>query len=446
MNPSTSNPGPSAGTRKLIVALVILTLLFTFFLLPAGAAGIVGPWLWFEAVFILLLLWSLFARSPAGEQNAVEGPHMLSIEEQPNIVREVMDVRLAEEDHGVRLFRGRLRASADAAYAKLRTAFGDDTVPLVQPDDRCGAAILLMPHPVERARLERRPHRWVNWLLFVLTLATTTWAGAMHQGVNLLRDPAQFTMGLPYAVALLVILGVHELGHYWAARRHGMNVTPPYFIPAPFALGTFGAFIRMRSPSETRRMLFDVAVAGPLAGLVVAIPALLIGLRSSAILPASSVSKELAGALPHTSILFTLLAKWSLGAVPANAVVQLSPIAFAGWLGLFITGLNLLPIGQLDGGHIARAMFGSRVGSVISNLAMWSLLLLGLFVWPGLLTWALIVFFIAGRGTPPLNDITPVTTWRLWLGWFAFVVLVVVLVPMPAALEQLLGGASSAPL
>jgi membrane-associated protease RseP (regulator of RpoE activity) len=198
----------------------------------------------------------------------------------------------------------------------------------------------------------------------------------------------------------------------------------------------------MRSPSENRKILFDVAVAGPLAGFIAAIPALLIGLRSSEVLSATAVPAEMAGALPHASILFTLLARWSFGAaLPTDAVVQLSPIAFAGWLGLFITGLNLLPIGQLDGGHIARAMFGSRAGAVISTIAMWSLLLLGLFVWPGLLTWALIVFFIAGRGTPPLNDITPISRGRLWLGWLAFAILVLVLVPVPSSVEHLFAGA-----
>jgi membrane-associated protease RseP (regulator of RpoE activity) len=352
-------------------------------------------------------------------------------------------VQLAEEDRGIKWFRGRLRASAEEAFARLKAAFGESTVPLMQPDERCGATIVLMPRPIERARLEHKVRPALHWLLFVLTLATTTWAGAAQQGVNLLREPARFAVGLPYSVALLAILGVHELGHYAVARRHGMNVTPPFFVPIPFALGTFGAFIQMRSPSENRRTLFDVAVAGPLAGLVVAIPVLLIGLRSSQVLPLSSVPADVGGVLPHASILFSLVAKWTFGsALTADTVVQLSPMAFAGWLGLFITGLNLLPIGQLDGGHVARAMFGSRAGAVISGIAMWSLVLLGLFVWPALLTWALIVFFIAGRGTPPLNDITPITRGRFWLGCLAFAILVLVLVPMPSAFEPATGGPS----
>jgi membrane-associated protease RseP (regulator of RpoE activity) len=114
--------------------------------------------------------------------------------------------------------------------------------------------------------------------------------------------------------------------------------------------------------------------------------------------------------------------------------VQLSPLAFAGWLGLFITALNLLPVGQLDGGHITRAMFGSRVGQTISGMAMWSLFLLALFVWPGLMMWALIVFLIAGRGTPPLNDLTTLDPGRLAVGYVAMMILILILAPMPHSL------------
>jgi membrane-associated protease RseP (regulator of RpoE activity) len=141
------------------------------------------------------------------------------------------------------------------------------------------------------------------------------------------------------------------------------------------------------------------------------------------------------GATVGPSILFTLLAKISLGdAVRYGALVHLSPLAFAGWLGLFITALNLLPIGQLDGGHITRAMFGSRVGQTISSIAMWSLFLLALFVWPGLMMWALIVFLIAGRGAPPLNDVTPLGAGRMVVGYIAMLILILIIAPMPHSL------------
>ena len=170
----------------------------------------------------------------------------------------------------------------------------------------------------------------------------------------------------------------------------------------------------------------------------VAIPALLIGLRSSAIVAAGA---EPAAGMMHggtavgSSVLLAFLAKLSLGPkLLEGHVLQLSPLAFAGWLGLMITALNLLPIGQLDGGHIARAMFGRRASETIGSVAMWTLLLLELFVWPGLLTWAIIVFFIAGRGESPMDDLSPLTTSRRWLGYAAFIILALILTPLPHAL------------
>ncbi|MDE3084300.1 MAG: site-2 protease family protein, partial [Verrucomicrobiota bacterium] len=361
-------------------------------------------------------------------------PRMLHEAEQPEEIRQIMNVRIATEENGVRVFRGRLREPADAAQEKLEPVFAPQNVTLLQEDERLGAAILLVPKPVEKARMNKPVRPWIHWLLFGLTVLTTTWAGAAHQGINLLHEPARFTVGLPYSLGLLAILGLHELGHYFAARHHGMNVTPPFFVPVPFALGTFGAFIQMRSPAENRRGLFDMAVAGPLAGLAVAIPALLIGLRSSEVLADNVMAAPgfFGGTSVGSSLLFALLSKLSLGdALNYGHIVRLSPLAFAGWLGLFITALNLLPIGQLDGGHVARAMFGNRIGNTISTVAMWSLLLLAIFVWPGLMTWALIVFFIAGRGVPPLNDLTPITPGRRCVGYATFAILAMILLPLP---------------
>ena len=171
---------------------------------------------------------------------------------------------------------------------------------------------------------------------------------------------------------------------------------------------------------------------------MIAVPALLLGLRFSSITAGGedAVSHGLLhGATVGSSILFTVLTKLALGdAAQYGALVRLSPLAFAGWLGLFITALNLLPVGQLDGGHITRAMFGSRIGQTISSIAMWSLFLLALFVWPGLMMWALIVFLIAGRGAPPLNDVTPLDTGRMVIGYIAILILVLILAPMPHSL------------
>lgn len=424
---------------RILLILSLLVPLIALLLLPGGTMLSEGLWFWLILLMCVWMLWMMLAagreeKTPQDVEQA--GPRMLGVEEQPDTIRELMDVRIATEEADVRVFRGRLKTSAETAFLRLQDEFSERTVPLVQQDEQTGAAILLMPKAVEEATLERSTRSWLHWLLFGLTFLTTTWAGAMHQGVNLLEEPARFAVGLPYSVGLLLILGVHELGHFFTARKHGIKVTPPFFIPVPFALGTFGAFIQMKSPTQNRRSLFDVAVAGPLAGLLVAVPALLIGLQNSEVLsPDVEPSRSMMGGTSvGSSLLFALISKVVIGEqLHDGNVLRLSPLAFAGWLGLLVTALNLLPIGQLDGGHIARAMFGRRVGEIISSVAMWSLFLLALFVWPGLLFWAILVFFIAGRGTPPLNDLTPISPRRMGLGYATFLILALILIPLPHA-------------
>ncbi len=339
-------------------------------------------------------------------------------------------------------FEGTLRSDPDETFTRLRESFASENVtPFLQEGDGEEVRVILVPVGAERPGLEK-PKWWLHWLLFALTLATTTWAGALHAGINLLEHPGQFTLGLPYSLALMLILGAHELGHYFTARRHGIVVTPPYFIPVPFSLGTFGAFIKLKSLSPSRRAVFDVAVAGPLAGLVFAIPALLVGLGQSKIIPGNQPAGMLhGGAEVGSSILMAVLAKLSLGASVAEGHrLLLHPLAFAGWLGLMVTALNLLPIGQLDGGHMAHAMFGAKRGHIISVVALVSLFGLALFVWPGLMMWAFIVFFIAGtRDAPPANDITPIVTSRKLLGYFTFLLLLLILVPVPHTLYRAFG-------
>ena len=428
--------------RVLFVLLMVLPIA-VLFLLPGGATMLGAIWLW---LFLLLCFWMLFwavgapARASVGsiQRQRPLRPEVLPPETIPEGVHEVMDVRLAAQQEDVEVFRGPLKEPPDAAFQRLKQTLGDRGVPFLQEDETFGAAVVVVPKPAEPEARKRTGSPWINWLLFALTLITTTWAGAAHAGVNVLQDPARITAGLPYALGLMAILGIHELGHYFTARYHGIDVTPPYFIPVPFALGTFGAFIQMKSPTENRKALFDVAVAGPIAGLVVAIPALLIGLHSSAVVQTTASPDAMghmgAGTTVGSSILFAVLSKLALGSsLQYGHVLRLSPLAFAGWLGLFITALNLLPIGQLDGGHMAQGMFGTRIGSTISRVAMWTLFLLALFVWPGLFMWAIIIFFLAGRPMPPLNDLTPITPGRRALGWVMFAVLALIIAPLPHA-------------
>jgi membrane-associated protease RseP (regulator of RpoE activity) len=427
---------------RLITLLLIMLPLFILFFLPGGSIA-TGLLFWLLVLLSVVLVWSVLGRPPNDGLPAFAGPRRLELEDQPGPIRRHMDVDEAiEVPPGVRIFRGTLRQDAERTFDSLKQEVGPEIVPLLQPDAGGRTSIVLLPKPVEQATMERHILPWLHWLLFGLTFLTTTFAGAAHQGVNLLREPQRFSVGLPYSLALLAILGCHELGHYFMARHHRMRVTPPFFIPVPFALGTFGAFIQMRSPAESRKTLFDVAVAGPLAGLFVAIPALYFGLKSSAILPVgSSMLEGLRGSLSQSSILMSVIVDASLGdTIRAGEALRLSPLAFAGWLGLLVTALNLIPVGQLDGGHIARSLLGTKAGTTVSSLAMMTIFLLALFVWPGLMMWAVIVFFMAGRGAPPLNDVTPLPVGRKLLGVAAFMLLALILIPMPEGMPSLQAG------
>lgn len=218
----------------------------------------------------------------------------------------------------------------------------------------------------------------------------------------------------------------------------------------PFALGTFGAFIRMPPLLADRRQLFDIGIAGPIAGLVVAVPALALGLHWSEVVSGSLEASN--GFMGHgalmshgvdinSSVLFAGVAKLAMGrALTEGHTVVLHPLAFAGWLGLMVTALNLLPVGQLDGGHMAQALFGRPRADRIGTVALFAMVVLGLLVWSGLLFWALVVFFIAGRsGVPPQDAVTPLGPGRRWLGWATFALLGLILLPVPHFLSPALG-------
>lgn len=389
----------------------------------------------------LVLLWLATRRRRQAPAAAVPPiiPRMLDPLEIPPVIHDVLDVKEAAADDDLLIFRGKLRENSEAAFERLKHEYAGRATPLLQEDPRYGHAIFLGPD-IARPVAEERPVRpMLHWALFALTLLTTCAAGATQEGAHVLQNPRSLVLGLPYAIALMSILGFHELGHYYTARHYQIRVTPPFFIPVPFALGTFGAFIQMRSAPENRRSLFDVAVAGPFAGLVLAIPALVIGLKHSTIIPSGSAEDQMSLGFVSSSILFMLLAKFSVGAQLLNGDLLLSPLAFAGLLGLLVTALNLLPIGQLDGGHIARAMFGTRGGGWISQVFMFGLFLAAFFN-PQYLFWALIVFFIARRVAPPMNDVTRIGAGRIWLGVLAFVILALILLPMPEFLWNALNG------
>ena len=437
--------------HTLLMLLVCLLPIFLFFILAVSGFQL-SPLFFF--LFLAICCFAMFyfmgRMHPQTDSETGRGVDVDQFESQenpgeaipvPENMAEVFQSLSSQRKDDTIVFEGNLLTDAETAFQKLKESSDRLNVSTFLQEDDAGRTLLIVAKKRTELTNPAPSRPIVNLALFALTFLTTAYAGALHQGINLLKEPEKFAVGLPYAVALMAILGAHELGHYFAAKRHKMQVTLPYFIPVPFALGTFGAFIRLKSPSENRKALFDVGIAGPLAGLALAIPALFIGLQNSQIIPLSQAADMAKGANIGSSIMLTLLAKLSLGdALSYGHSVVFSPLAFAGWLGFFVTALNLLPVGQLDGGHIAHALFGRKNANTIGMVALFSLLLLGLFVWSGLLTWAIIIFFIAGiKSAPPLNDVTGLDGKRVVLGLVAFVILFMILIPLPHSFYESLG-------
>lgn len=290
------------------------------------------------------------------------------------------------------------------------------------------------PHEFDTP-VPRRPRRLgLHIGLFFLTLFSTSLAGALNAGADVFHDWTSIVAGLPFSLTLMGILLVHEMGHYILARRHGVEATLPYFIPAPppFPIGTFGAFIRMDTPPDSRRALFDVAAAGPWAGLLAAIPAIVVGLQWSHIEPRGMAQAGLELGEP---LLFTFLSDLTIGPIAENMTVVLHPVALAGWIGLFVTLLNLLPIGQLDGGHVIYAMFG-RLHRIVARVFVVILLILGFYGWPGWFVWVALVGLIGIDHPPTLDGWVGLDRRRQVAAWMTVGVFAVTFMATPIAVIE----------
>ena len=263
--------------------------------------------------------------------------------------------------------------------------------------------------------------------LFILTLFSTLIAGALHTGIDLLKEPEKIYKGLPFALTLMTILLVHELSHYFASKKHHTKATLPYFIPAPTIIGTFGAFIKMKSPIMTRKALVDIGASGPIAGFIISVIVSMIGLSLSKVVAIG----ETKGALGlGDSLLFSFLSDTLLNYQPGLQDIVLHPVAFAGWIGLFVTSLNLIPIGQLDGGHIAYALLGEK-HFLLSNILVATMVFLGLLLWEGWTIWAVLLIILGRRHPPVLNWEVPLDTKRRFIGWVSLTIFVFTFIPVP---------------
>ncbi|MFQ6031280.1 MAG: site-2 protease family protein [Candidatus Zixiibacteriota bacterium] len=278
----------------------------------------------------------------------------------------------------------------------------------------------------------KEPFPWTNLVLFLLTVVTTFTAGAMMsagsigKGENVISNPFLILKGWSFAVPLLLILLCHEFGHYIESKKSGIKVTLPYFIPGPTILGTFGAVIRSKSPFKNRKNLLDVGAAGPIAGFVVAVIVVILGLSYSQVVEAIPEGSITLG----DSLIFKLLSFLVLKDIPEGHDILLSPTAFAGWAGILVTMLNLLPIGQLDGGHIMYALLGRRQRR-IAFITILTLIPLGIFLWPGWLVWVILILIIKLAHPPTLNDQIPLDLKRKIIGWTAMFIFILSFTPVP---------------
>lgn len=311
-----------------------------------------------------------------------------------------------------------------------------------------------------------RPARnWINLLMFILTVISVLVSGGIYNSTTVLpSDPLQIALsiiknGWPFAVSLITILGIHELGHYFAGRAHGVKVTLPFFIPLPLTqLGTMGAFISMQSPPKNKRVLMDIGVAGPLAGFVTSLIVLWIGLSMSTLqkiplaIPAGQALQMEGNSLTYLLLKYLrfgilLPQPATLGGAsvwlywlryfftgqpsPLGSLdVTISPVAWAGWVGLLITSLNLIPAGQLDGGHIFHLLFGQNNARKLLPVILVVLVALGFF-WSGWWLWAFLVFLFGRAYAEPLDQITELDRKRRWLGIIALIVFIITFSPIP---------------
>jgi membrane-associated protease RseP (regulator of RpoE activity) len=279
---------------------------------------------------------------------------------------------------------------------------------------------------------------WQRWgrnlVLFVLTVASVFLTGVL-QNTQTVVIPGRgafellnIAAGVRLAAGLLGILMAHEMGHYLACRYYRVDATLPFFIPAPVLsfVGTLGAFIRIRAPIPHRRALFDIGVAGPLAGFAVCLPVLWLGLQEASVIP---LDPTLGGVFFGEPLLFQWVARLVHGPLPDGVTLSLGPLGLAAWFGLFVTALNLIPVGQLDGGHVTYALL-RRHAHRISRIAWWVCVAL-VYFGPNWILWAIILKVLGRRHPPTLNDHVPVGRGRVIVGVASLVIFAVCFVPDP---------------
>lgn len=369
-----------------------------------------------------------------------------------------------DQDSYLVRYRGKLYRESSKSYNQVASSLRQlDVTPLFRQEGNSHAIVLV------RGVVRPRPSNpIVNLVFFIVTLLSVLFSGTFSVydgpfttdlGVMLPHLIPAILSGLAFAGSILGILLAHEFGHYIAARYHRTAVTLPYFIPFPLSpFGTMGAFIQLKEPPKNKRILLDIGIAGPLAGLVVAIPLLIIGLSLSNLetLPSTPPPGLIleGNSILYLIIKYAVFGEWLPGPttyaglhpliywiryyftglpVPLGGIdVMLHPIAWAGWAGLLVTALNLIPAGQLDGGHVLYVLLGQKARAVLPFILV-SLIVLGV-VWPGWWLWAFLIFVIGRFHAEPLDQITELDPRRKSLALLGLIVFILVFIPVPLRL------------
>ena len=361
-------------------------------------------------------------------------------------------------------YRGRLIGESAAAYDQMAAYLKPlQLQPLFRIEDGKQVIYLVSAFP------NPKPSRpWINLVVFLVTVISVILSGGLTSmqtslSNNILDAAGQvLKAGWPFALSLLAILAAHEFGHYFAGRAHGVRVTLPFFIPLPFTpLGTMGAFISIKEPPKNRRALMDIAIAGPIAGYIVSIIVILIGLSLSKLepiplsFPAGQGLQMEGNSITYLLLKYVTFGKWlpepvdfgnlspilywlkyffTSRPLPLGALdVMIHPVAWAGWAGLLVTSLNLIPAGQLDGGHIFQLLFGKKLTRRILPVILVALAGLG-FAWSGWWLWAGLVFLFGRIYAEPMDEITPLDAPRKVLGIIALIIFILTFIPVPLAI------------
>ena len=344
----------------------------------------------------------------------------------------VGDTTLDKPHRGYVRFRGQFLQDSATCYDELRAQFeAHGFTPLVRAEENGRVALIGMPIVFKKSKTE-----WtIPLLLFLATIFSTLYVGSVSETGSVALS--EIWRGWPFSLSLLLILGAHELGHYFAARYHNVPVTLPYFLPLPFPgftpIGTLGAFIRLKAPVKNKRALLDVGAAGPLAGLIFAVPILIIGLLTSDVGPISTPSLLEGNSLFYAGMKMLVFGQM----LPSETQdVLLNQVAWAGWVGLLVTGLNLLPIGQLDGGHIAYVLFGRKRARQFFIPIMLFMIVISVasFILYQTMSWGLLIvllFFFARTHAEPLDDVTEIDPRRRWIALITLLIFFLIFVPIP---------------